>query len=767
MTAALVLLAALQGPALDVTAGVDRARVVVGDEVLYTLRAVGRSTAAFRAEITGLDGLAVLDRRERTDVVYVGREARRAYTLEVRLRAEQAGSWRVGPVRVEQGDLSAFAPAVSVTITPGSGGGGSGGLTATVLALAQRAPPPRVGRVSVAIVVSSDDVWAGEQLDVLTVAWFPRGLRMRLRQPPTMRSPSLDGVWAVPQGAVPGVVATRVLDGETYDLFVGHQVVFPLTPGVLTVPAARVTYTQPPARGEERRVVIESDPVRVAVRRLPTLGRPAGFDGPVAGEVRVSYRVGQSAARAGALIPIEVRVAGEGNLALWPAPAVEWPPAARFYTEGVEEAPRAGGGRQGGTKTYRFLLLPDSAGSLPLPPIVYPYFDPGSGSYREARSDGFVLPVLEPAAPADRRIAPPLVAAFTSGPATRLFRLPAAVIGSLVAAPVLLAAGGLLLGRRRPVRRRETPDDPAGRLEALVLGRAPRGAHASPATLTAGLRRAGIDRELARRLVDLHLAVEHELYAPGGAGLARPELLHAITAALALVRATPPTVGTLLLCLLMVSATPLIGQSPADLYARRVYPAAADGFRAAAAVSPADPAVWYDLAAAEYMARRDAHAAAALLRAAALAPRSPRVVALWRTLEREHEPLRRAGPRPPVNAVELGAGGLVGLWLGGLLVALGRGRLRRLAMVVLALAVLLSGAGLLLHRAQRSPRGLLAGGAALRMSPHGLASEQGTASPYALVALERREGGWWLIRTHDGTRGWVPQEIIAPVRGLD
>jgi len=77
----------LQGAPLDVRTSVDRGRVAVGEEVLFTLTASGRSTAAFRADVPPIDGFALIERRERTDVIPAGGQVTRVFTLEIQLRA--------------------------------------------------------------------------------------------------------------------------------------------------------------------------------------------------------------------------------------------------------------------------------------------------------------------------------------------------------------------------------------------------------------------------------------------------------------------------------------------------------------------------------------------------------------------------------------------------------------------------------------------------------------------------------------------------------
>src|SRR5687768_16790398 len=254
-TLLLVPLLLLQAAQLEVRTTVDRSRVAVGEEVLITLSASGRSTAAFRASVPGIDGFALVERRERTDVIPAGGQVTRVYTLELQLRAEQVGTWTIGPVQVDHGVASAVSNVVTVVVT-NAGSGIQAGLDSDLLALIGRVPSPRYGGPSVFVVPSAQVVYAGDQLNVLTAAWLPRGLRLRLRQPPTLSPPALPGVWSTPRTSVPGAVASRTVDGELYDLFVGFQTVYPLNPGVLRIPSARLSWTEPAGRqfaSEDRR----------------------------------------------------------------------------------------------------------------------------------------------------------------------------------------------------------------------------------------------------------------------------------------------------------------------------------------------------------------------------------------------------------------------------------------------------------------------------------------------------------------------------------
>jgi len=764
-----------QAAPLDVRTSVDRSRVAVGEEVVYTLTAIGKSTAAFRSDVPSLDGFALVERRERTDVIPAGREITRVYTLELTLRAEQVGTWTIGPIRVEQGVASQFSTPETVVVT-NAASGAQAGLESDLLALIARVPQPRFGGPSVFVVASDAVVYSGDQVNVLTAAWLPRGLRLRLRQPPTLSPPAPPGVWSTPRTSVPGAVASRTVEGELYDLFVGFQTVYPLSPGVLRIPPARLSWTEPGSRqfsAEDRRRSEESGVVQLVVRPLPDVGRPANFGGPVARGLRIEYRLGQGAGRAAAVMPVLIVLTGAGNLTLWPAPQVAWPPTARVYEEGSETAPRLTGQRIGGNRRFKFAVVPDSAGSLPLPPLEYPYFDPGDGAYKVARATGIIVPVLEAAPVSDRRSPLPVWMPGRPTVVESVFTLQPSVILLLFALPIVaIAATGLW--RRRPVRALppSAVEDPAAQLELLLERLVPLTAHRSPLTvdrspltaagLTAALRRAGLDREQAARLVRLHVALEAERFGKEGHGSARPALLQDIEAALGdippRIRRTAGLAAMLAACALLGAALvePLAAQPGTTLYGRREYAAAAQAFRK----EPESPARWYNVAVSEYMSRRDAHAVAALLGARADAPRNPRVKALWSALAREHEQLRRSERSWPVTADECFLAALILLWVGALLFVLFRRR-RTPAAAALLIAVVAGGSGALQRHQHSTPRAVLAGGASLRLSPHGLAPERGTVLPFSIVRLDRRLAGWWLIETAEGAKGWVPEEILA------
>jgi hypothetical protein len=207
-------------------------------------------------------------------------------------------------------------------------------------------------------------------------------------------------------------------------------------------------------------------------------------------------------------------------------------------------------------------------------------------------------------------------------------------------------------------------------------------------------------------------------------------------------------------------------ESPEQLYRGGHPQLAAQGFAAAALQSPDEWQRWYDLAAAQYVAGQDAKAAAALERTLDLAPRARLARALWTELEREHEPLHEASHAGGLSVAEwrglaIGFAAIAGL-------AIAFGWLPAVARIALVLAA--GGAAAWAeHRSAEHeiPAGFMENATPLRLSPHGLAPEQGGLGALARVTVEGHAGRWLLVRDPHGSVGWVLRSAVAPVRRLD
>jgi hypothetical protein len=782
VTAALWLLVALQSASPpDVTAQVDRARVPAGEELTLTIRARSRSAEPVAVALPGLTGFTIVGSREVTEVALeeVGGPVR-TITRELRLKTQRPGTLVIGPVRVRQGARETATPPLTVTVDSAATG-----LATAVSPIARRliaaAPPPAHNdRVALSLILPGDSVLVGQQLDVIAAAWFPRELRTRLTYPPILSLQTAEGAWSYP-GAVPTeIAASRQVRGGWMDLFVAHQALFPLAPGRIAIPPATVAYAVPVGFSvfkREERYSLRSDTVPVTVLPLPTARRPADDQPVVAQGLGLELALEPPNGRVGEPIAMTATVSGAGNVALWPEPVIRWPAGFRPYPgeTAMRIAPRDG--RIAGSKTFHYLVMPDSAGSFFLPEVRYPYYDLTAGDYRSATIAPRALAVAPGIEPQAARALPSLARGRAPAWADELARgfVPWGWLVLVVGPPLLI-----WLRRRRGTVVDVAAAPPAvpapltrlGQLErrfqAVLTSHVPDQPARDGDGLARALRATGVDSAVAEHVKRLRDRLRASRYGPRGLGDA-VELAAEVEQVLQVLGAEPGgkgrrVVAAIALMALVGLARPAGAQtmSAEALYEAGALRAAADSFAARAADSPRVPAHWYNLGATLYRAGADGKAAAAWTKAARLAPRDPLVRRARELLpppDAASDALLTTGVATP-GEWALAAGLLwVAVWMA---VAA-----RRRRTVVLGLAlVTAAAAGLAVREGLRRAQPLaivLNAGTPIRVAPYGGASPASMVEAGAALLVERRYGGWLEVHRPDGVRGWVlAAEVSRP-----
>jgi BatD DUF11 like domain len=770
----LFLLLLLQGaPELHVS--IDEDHVSVGDEVLYTVRAVSHSSDPMDVSVAPFNGFEIISRSERTEVSLTGGPTRTT-VLEIRLRALRPGRWPIGPARAAQGREVTEAAAVVVDVAAG-GVASAPAMNPRLRVLLERAPPPPRGKAAVALVVSAESVSVGEQIDVVTTAWFPRDLRLQLRRPPTLQPPVIDGVWSYPQAAPAGIAATRNIEGSAYDLFVSHQVVFPLVAGNIVVPGAMLKYSTPLALqffSQEERFALTSRPETLDVRPLPTTGKPRDFTGAIGSGLKLERRVTPPAAHRGEGVAVEVVLSGEGNTALWPPPDIHWPSSARAYVDRVEEQVTTTEGRVGGLKTFRYLVVPDSLGPLPLPAVNYSYYDLAAHGYRIAALPSSSLPVAVGGEVASSMALPPELMSGGSPPlTTRLARVvPVSVWIAIFLLPPLL-----VIGRRtiRPRQRRHSPPPQTGlraaeeQLDSVVRALVPDPDLRSRSGLAAAVRAAGADVDTASRIAAVRERLLARRYGPPGPS---PEDTALITEVEELVDRLGGSLrgwrgpAVTLLLLAMMGTSRLAAQTPAPegLYEAGALRAAAEGFSRRTDAEPRVPAHWYNLGAAYYRLGEKGRASAAWVRARRLAPREPTIVRAMRLTPIPDATSSRWLWSAPVTPEELLLVGALG-WILGWCGWVWRPRVRERWGVLLVFSAGAALAGVALRAWYERPVAVVLEQTTLRLSPHGRAPVISPLEEGSALLVLRQGPGWTLVRAPGEREGWVASDAIASIGG--
>lgn len=618
--------------------------------------------------------------------------------------------------------------------------------------------PPSNGEVAVDTRFSVRQAFVGEQVELVTAAWFPRELRERLRRQPTLRAPALSGLWSAPGNSLPSLAQTRRVNGRLYDLFIAHQTLFPLSPGNIEAPSAILSYAVPSSVSffaPESRKSLASRPVSIRVLPIPAQLLARLGNGPTAHAMRVAWRLPNGAIEAGTPLTVELVVSGQGNVTLWPEPDVDWPPGGRVYSEPTREIVRRPGGMIAGEKLFRFTIVPDSAGVISLPAVAYPYFDPDRVAVVVARAAGLPI-VVEPARRSGSRTTIPLVTGTWVPIATRIVQ---------DGWPILLLLGllpiGVLLWRYRKLRPVPGPAqrlDPADQLRRL-LGRGGLGL-TEASEMEVALRRRGVPRDDARQVVGWFAARSRHRWARG---VSEPALDPVVDRVIRHLRGA--SVWLLAAGLTLAPLDPIAGQTAeaATRYRAGDAVGAERLFGEAVEARPEAPGAWLNLGAARQLGGDDVGAVAAWLHGRQLAPRDPSLRAALGTVSGVPAAVLLRGPSVPLSRDELFLLALM-LWL----VAAGAyRRYRRGAIVAVSLAALAGVLALVRTQAAAEHAGLVRSATSYHVSPTTAAPVLGTAAAWSIATVERRRADWVLVRLDTGARGWLPASQLASLTGLD
>ena len=259
-------------------------------------------------------------------------------------------------------------------------------------------PSQAAGPVFLWAAVDKTTAYVGEQITyVLDVYERTRFVNIQLRT-----LPSFPDFWA--EELPDGVKTTATVGGMTYRVHPGlRRALFPQRAGTLRIGAAEVTVGL--------RSVVTGDPVQLEVLPLPAKGQPANFSANNVGRFTIKADVDRAQVRQGEPLTLAVTIEGVGNVrGIDPG---EWPelPGMRRYDPKVDvtvdfnrnDLEGQAGPAVGGQRVYEFLLIPNQAGRLTIPPHAFSFFDPAREAYQTVRTDPIVIEVQPSAEPSAQK----------------------------------------------------------------------------------------------------------------------------------------------------------------------------------------------------------------------------------------------------------------------------------------------------------------------------------------------------------------------------
>jgi hypothetical protein len=333
--------------------------------------------------------------------------------------------------------------------------------------LGQRRGRVREPKVFVESTVSRTRLHVGEPL--LLTYWLYTQVSVSDLQ--FVDAPQYPGFWAedLEKPPTPPQGEGATVSGEAFRRFpIFVKLLFPTRAGRLVIPATNLRLGLPRQSFFDSGGVVQKTTKELAVTVDPIPETP-GFSGAV-GRFKVAAALDKPTLALGEAATLRFKVEGTGNLK-WidKAPEVVVP-GAKVYPPQVKSDLKPSPSGISGSRTWEFVVVPETTGELKVPALAFSYFDSEAGRIESATTTALALRVEGGTAAAGLPLPAPAALPTRSGAPlplrSDLDRLPVSGLGPVALVGVLavaLAAHGLIFGlggfgrRARPAAGASSP----------------------------------------------------------------------------------------------------------------------------------------------------------------------------------------------------------------------------------------------------------------------------------------------------------------------
>lgn len=304
------------------------------------------------------------------------------------------------------------------------------------------------------VAVDRKTAYVGQQI---TITWLLYTRHEVLKFEPAV--PRLDDVWSeiLYDPSTYFRYEEDVVDGVTYRVAVASKRgLFATRPGTLVIGPfmARVASLYSLLGSD---IEIASEPVEIDIEALPA-GAPRDFDPSYVGMFTVEADVDRRRLQPGDSLTLTVLVRGHGAIRRTTPPVLDLPGfefrAPRDFDEKLHPSSKV----VSGERAYRYWATPQRGGLQTIPAVTLHFFDPRSGTYRQASSQPIEIEVmgdpasagaLEPVRMASRdiRLIRDGATISSRSPRAEVYESPWFWVAS--ALPLLLFLGVVIVGRVR------------------------------------------------------------------------------------------------------------------------------------------------------------------------------------------------------------------------------------------------------------------------------------------------------------------------------
>ncbi len=454
----LVLLAPLVVAAdeISVSARVDRNIVSVSDPITYTITVEGTMRQVPQPTLPPLDGLfTVHTAGTSSNFSFSGGQIRSSKSWNFLLYPKGPGTITIGPAELEFAGTVYRTDPIEVEVVAGEG-------SARPRSMEER---PSTGtesggrEVFIATAVDKKRAYIGEQITLV----FKFYRRVNLWAQPRYSAPELTGFWS--EDFPDREEYYETVDSYRYHVIEIGTALFGASPGEATVGPASLTYKEEGSpftffRSSGREMTLTTDPITLEILPLPSEGRPADFGGAV-GSYRMRASLEPPSVQALEPVTLAIRITGQGNMRTVPPPPLPDLPEFKIYESGSSTDVTKQNRVVGGSKTFEYVLVPQTAGSRTVPGLSMSFFDPASGEYRRTGPGELPLEVAPAPEGTEEQALQPRTRISRLGRGIRYIREPAGTL-SRAKAPVhtrpsfwilqllpAVALVGAWVGRRR------------------------------------------------------------------------------------------------------------------------------------------------------------------------------------------------------------------------------------------------------------------------------------------------------------------------------
>ncbi|MFU8842737.1 MAG: BatD family protein [Bacteroidales bacterium] len=141
-------------------------------------------------------------------------------------------------------------------------------------------------------------------------------------------------------------------------------------------------------------IPLESNPLSIDVKPLPSSGKPADYSGAV-GQFEFASTIDKTDLKANEAINLQFTISGTGNVELIDRVNVKFPPGFEVYDPKISKNIQVSPNGISGRKTFEYLLIPRNHGNFRIDPVSFTFFDLSKQGYVTLKSPGFDIAVAK------------------------------------------------------------------------------------------------------------------------------------------------------------------------------------------------------------------------------------------------------------------------------------------------------------------------------------------------------------------------------------